>query len=130
MTEEKIQAECYQWFHNTYPQLRRTLFAVPNGGKRPQEMSASGKIFSREANRLKATGTIPGPSDLIFVLPDRVVFIEMKTEEGRQTEEQIDFEKKVTALGHEYIIIRSVYDFKEFVRGHVTRAINRLRGSL
>lgn len=113
-TEEQLQADCYQWFHNTHPELRRTLFAVPNGGERPAKI-IRGKRVSLEGNRLKATGTIPGPSDLILVLYCVVAFIEMKLPGHRQSPEQIDFEQKVKERGHSYIVLTTFAGFKQYV---------------
>lgn len=105
ISEEKLQAECFTWFWNTYPKLRRTLFAVPNGGARNK----------MEASRMKATGTVAGVSDLIWVLPDQVIFIEMKTKTGAQSKEQKEFEAMVGAHGHDYVIIRSADEFRALI---------------
>jgi hypothetical protein len=60
-SEDRIQQECYRWFHNTYPELRGLLFHVPNGGKRD----------GREAKKLKTMGVVPGVADLIFLYNGR-----------------------------------------------------------
>lgn len=52
-----------------------------------------------------------GVSDLIIVQPNRVIFVEMKTETGRQSDKQKDFESMVSALGFEYYICRSLEEF-------------------
>lgn len=70
-TEARIQSECYTWFWNRFPQYRRLLFHIPNGGKRT-------KI---EASRLKAMGVLPGVPDLFLALPlggYHGMFIEIK----------------------------------------------------
>mgnify|MGYP000046985433 FL=1 len=56
-SENALQQKCYFWFHNTYPEYRGLLFAVPNGGKRTK----------REAKTLKLTGVVSGVSDMIFL---------------------------------------------------------------
>lgn len=103
-SEMMLQGQCFQWFWNTYPNLRRTLFHV--------QQKAMNAI---EGSRFKAIGVVKGVSDMILVLPKKVVFIEFKTTEGKQSAEQIDFEHKVTLLQHEYFICRSFVEFKEFV---------------
>lgn len=105
MTEDQLQAKCTQWFDHEYPGLRRTLFAVPNGGLRDK----------RTANLLLATGVKRGVSDLIFVMHHQVVFIEMKTPTGTQSDEQIDFQAKVEARGHLYFIVRTFEQFKQLI---------------
>ena len=75
---------------------------MPNGGYRARS----------EAMKMKATGLVAGVSDLIIVQPDRVIFLELKDTNGRQSNEQKSFQEKVTALGFEYWLIRSLEEFK------------------
>ena len=81
-------------------------FSVPN--------EALGKINARlgynRMGRLKAMGLRAGVADLVCILPGRVVFLEVKTDKGRQSPAQIDFEKVCTDLGHDYYVVRSVTD--------------------
>jgi hypothetical protein len=75
---------------------------VPNGGYRTKS----------EAMKMKATGLVAGVSDLIIVQPNRVIFLELKDTNGRQSNEQKSFQEKITALGFEYWLIRSLEEFK------------------
>lgn len=50
----------------------------------------------------------PGGADLIGIYKGRFVALEIKTETGRQTPEQKQFEQLVTKLGGVYRIVRSV----------------------
>jgi hypothetical protein len=104
-SEERLQAKCFQWFWNSYPLFRRTMFAVPNGGARNL----------MEASRMKATGTVAGVSDLVWVHKGVVYFIEMKTKTGTQSSVQMQFEKAVTEAGAEYVVIRSFEEFQRYV---------------
>lgn len=104
MTEEQLQSQCALWFWNEFPEHRRMLFHVDNN-------SYNAIIGARK----KALGVCKGPSDLIFVLGYRVIFIEMKLPTAYQEPEQKDFQEKVEARGHEYIIIRSFDSFKAFI---------------
>lgn len=105
MTENKIQAEIYKYFHNKYCLKHHNpkceIFSVPNGGTR-------NKI---EAITLKATGLKSGVSDLIVLIPRKCIFVEIKTDTGIQSESQKEFEKTVTNLGFEYILVRSLEEF-------------------
>lgn len=104
-SEAKIQQSCYIWFNNTYclkhHNQRCLMFSVPNEG-----------LDAKEQSRKKAVGMLPGVSDTILVLPNKVIFCEFKDAKGRQSDKQIDFENRVTALGFEYWIIRNLEDFK------------------
>lgn len=55
-------------------------------------------------------GLLPGVSDLVMVLPGKVVFLEVKTPTGTQSDKQIKFESKIKELGHSYFIVRSLQD--------------------
>jgi hypothetical protein len=57
---------------------------------------------------LQGLGAHPGISDLIGVKDGHVVFIEIKTETGRQSEKQVSFEENVKSHGGNYIVLRSL----------------------
>lgn len=59
---------------------------------------------------------LPGEADLtLFTHSGRTIFIEVKTQTGRQSQDQKHFEAVVTAYGFEYIIMRSREDAKRLV---------------
>lgn len=68
-------------------------------------------------NHHKAMGYMNGQSDLVLVLPKRVVFVEVKNGKvGKQSAEQKRFEEKIIKLGHEYLVWRSVQDCEDFIK--------------
>lgn len=105
MTEDQLQAKCFQWAHNTFPECRGLLFACPNGGFR-------NKI---EAMKFKATGTTSGIPDLIYLHKSGPVGIEMKTETGVVSPEQ----KKIHAIwainGIKVYVCRTFEQFQEII---------------
>lgn len=101
--ELPIQAKCFQWHWNTYPNERQTLFHVQNKAKN-----------AIEGSKFKAMGVVKGVSDFVLLLYKEVVFIEMK-EDGDQKPEQLSFQLKVEARGHRYFICRSFDEFKELI---------------
>lgn len=110
LSEDILQAEVYKWFHNTYctklSEPKYCIFAVPNGGYRT----------SKEAMKLKATGVVAGVSDLIVLMENKTLFFELKTLTGKQSENQIEFQNTVEALGHKYYLVRSLEQFKEIIK--------------
>lgn len=102
--EDKLQSECFKWFWNSFPLWRRMLFHVDNN-------SYNAVIGARK----KALGVVKGVSDMVLIGWDHVYFLEFKTVIGRQKQEQIEFEQRVKARGHEYIIIRSIEQFKRLI---------------
>lgn len=53
---------------------------------------------------------VKGLSDLLFIGSNRVAFIEVKTENGRPSQEQLNFIDRVKEFGHSAGIARSVED--------------------
>ena len=107
--ESKIQQQIFIWFNNNFclkhHNPRSIIWSVPNGGTR-------NKI---EAIILKATGLLPGVSDLILIHLGKVVFVEVKTPIGKQSVQQIDFEQRIKNNGFEYHLVRSLDEFKQIL---------------
>ena len=105
MSEDALQQLCYMWFHNTYPQYRGLLFHVPNGGSRNP----------REGKKFKQIGVVAGVADLLFLINSKCYCLELKTEVGRQSKKQQDWQDLVQRNGMEYYVIRSLVKFQEAV---------------
>jgi hypothetical protein len=101
-TEQRIQQECYIYFHNTYPHLRGLFFRIKNEGT----SKISGAIG-------KATGIVPGVSDMCMLISGRVVFVEFKTPEGKQSQHQKNWQQLIKQAGFQYELIHSLDEFKE-----------------
>lgn len=102
--EDDIQEACVQWFRMQYRKLDILLFAVPNGGRRN----------AIEASRLKKQGVTSGVSDLILLVPNNKyssLCIEIKTDIGKQTENQKIWQARAELYNNKYVIVRSLVDF-------------------
>lgn len=97
--ESDIQVACVSWFRMSYPQY--LCFSVPNGGSRN----------AIEAANLKREGALAGVADMLVLIHGHILFVEMKTATGRQSEHQKNFEGKVRSLGFDYVICRSLKEF-------------------
>ncbi len=89
--------------------MRRELvrMAIPNGGMRHP-------IVGR---KLKEEGLLPGSPDLVFALEQgRTLWLEMKKEGGRLSDEQVGLHSKLRALGHEVMVAYSVDQAMEICR--------------
>ena len=104
--EDRIQQECFIWFWNTYKDMRKCLFAVPNGGKRD----------GRTAKIMKATGTVSGVSDLILLYNGSAYCLEAKTSKGRQSTNQLKWQEIVEKQNIDYYIFRSLEEFKVIIK--------------
>ena len=108
--ESTIQINCVKWFRLAYP--NKTIFAIPNGGKR--------SVIT--ATILKAEGTLAGVADLFLVHASKGyngLFIEMKTEVGRQSLTQQMFDKSVTFEGYKYAIARNFDEFRHIIQEYI-----------
>lgn len=98
--ESQIQRQMVAWFRLQYP--RYIIAAVPNGGRRN----------ALEAKIMKGEGVLAGFSDLVIIADRNVLFVEVKTKDGRQSENQKTFQTNIERLGFEYKICRSLSSFQ------------------
>lgn len=110
--ESDTQIACVRWFRLQYPKLSKLLISVPNGGRRD---AVTGKI-------LKAEGAVSGVSDLILLVRRGVcgcLCIEMKTEVGKQSDTQKEWEEQTVKFGNKYVICRNVTEFMNEVNNYL-----------
>lgn len=100
-SEDRLQSDCYTWFHNEFHELRGLLcYNLNNSRNKVRAMMD------------KAMGLQKGRSDMVFYYSGRAVMIEFKTDTGRQSKDQIEWERKIKSAGFEYKIIRSLEEFQ------------------
>ncbi len=103
-TEHDLQKSIVRWFRKEYPEY--LLFSTNN------EATYNNSYFLE-------SGVLSGVSDLIVVLPNKIIFVELKAERGIQSKTQKEFELKLKYLGYEYYIIRSLESFKELIMSNL-----------
>ncbi len=101
-SEIQIQTEMFQWAWNTYPQTRRLLFHVPNGGNRS----------AREGVQFKASGVIAGVPDLLFIWNGQTYGFEVKTLNGTVSKVQSDLHSIWEANGISVKVVRELWEFQ------------------
>lgn len=116
-TESTIQGHCVAWFRWQYPAYRALLFAIPNGA----HLAGNDKQRAAQFMRLVREGFVPGVADLFLSVPGEKpgLFIEMKTDKGRQSPEQKAFEHAVTGAGYGYEVCRSLDQFQKIIKQHL-----------
>jgi hypothetical protein len=107
------QAALVRWFRLQYPHLQKLLIANLNGAKLAP---VNGKAFAHLSEaarrgiawkRLEEQGAVKGAADLFLSIPSgdyAGLYIEMKTERGKQSPEQAEFEKAVIEQGYGYCV--------------------------
>lgn len=116
--ESRMQQSCVSWFRLQYRQFRFLLFAIPNGSK----LAGNQTQRAIQGKRLKAEGLVAGVSDLFLSVPSgdlAGLYMEAKTETGRQSDSQKEFEAAVLEAGYGYCIFRSLPDFQSKVKSYL-----------
>lgn len=113
-SESKIQHFCVNWFRRTFPQVANLLFAVPNGGWRGACAGA----------QMVYEGQVKGVADLILLFPKggkSSLCIEIKVPKrkgssaGKQSEEQIEWQRLVEEHGSTYVVCHGLVEFVKAV---------------
>ena len=103
--EELLQQACVKWFGYQYPKYNKCLFHVQQKAKN-----------AIEGAKFKQNGVVSGVSDLVLIAKGgKTYYIELKTPTGKQSTEQMEFQRQVTELMHDYVIVRSLTEFINFV---------------
>lgn len=110
-TEAQLQAACIAWYWNKY---RFTSW------KRMLHCNNNNSHNTIAGNIAKAMGVVAGVSDLeLIMFGGRTLYIELKVGKGIQSEEQKEFEAAVRERGHDYIILKTLDDFKAIIEGAI-----------
>lgn len=108
--EYNLQCACVRWFRYQHPKL--ILFHIPNERKQSPQAGA----------RAKASGVIAGIPDL-FLCKDNYpylgLFIEMKSEKGKQTELQKYMTERLQEAGYKVVVCNSFESFKNEVTQYI-----------
>jgi hypothetical protein len=80
-------------------------------GYRTFKGNYEGKIDARSGAREKAMGYEKGSPDLIVLTPEKTLFVEFKTEKGKQTPEQKQWQQWAEKTGRQYAVCRELTEF-------------------
>ena len=105
MTESHLQQMCVRWYDMQFRGAELRLFSIPNEGKRNPVNGA----------KMKAMGRRKGAPDMIFLMTGTCAFIEFKTDKGRQSPEQKQFQEVIAEHQMQYHIIRNFDEFKNLI---------------
>lgn len=107
--EGKIQSECVKIAWNEYPQTRGLYYAIPNENSRVDSNSATGAIR-------RSMGITAGVADTFLAMARGAYFglyIEFKSQIGRQRKEQVEFQQRVEQQGYKYVVVHSVEEWRK-----------------
>jgi hypothetical protein len=103
--EQELQYECIKWMKR-HLSSEVVFFHVPNGGKRSMR---EGAIF-------KAIGVLAGVPDLIIAWPGTIAAVELKAGKGRASEDQIEVQARMSAIGWHVSEVRSLDQLQLLLR--------------
>ena len=109
-SEGRIQADAYQWFHNTFPHLRGLLYHVPNGELRDDITAA----------KLKAMGVVPGIPDIVFHYRQRTFFFEFKKPGEDASNAQKKIHKQLDLQRFVVWLVDNLEQFKYLIESIIT----------
>ena len=112
-SEAAIQSKCVIWFHNAFPEYRGLLFSINNNSEH----------VVRAMNR-KSMGLVPGVADTCLFLQGDAYFIEFKTESGKQSPAQREWQTKIVNQMGQYFICRTFEQFTIIIHNILTRIPN------
>lgn len=105
MSEDRLQYDCYTWFHSEFPELRGLLcYNLNNSRNKIQAMMDKGK------------GLQKGRADMVFYYKGVATMIEFKTPTGTQEPDQRIWQTKIEAAGFKYYLIKTLEDFQQIIR--------------
>ncbi len=110
--ESQLQQACFNYFRYAHPRLASVFFAVPNGGQRNK----------REGSILKAEGVKAGVADALLLSASgeyHGLCIEFKTDIGRQSPAQKEWQRDVERQGYKYEIIRNIDTFIDVIENYL-----------
>lgn len=110
--EHKLQSAAFKWYRLQYPKMIHNLFAIPNAAKRTARVGAY----------MKEEGLLPGVADVVLMKSNRfygACFFEFKTRKGRQSQNQKDWQQRITNDGYKYVIIRSLEEFQKEIKQYL-----------
>ena len=99
-----MQSSAFLNLWNKRPELRGRVFAINQNSHNRIKGALN-----------KSLGVMPGVADMAYLIQGSIVWIEWKTDTGRQSPEQKSFEQLVTRLGMRYYIVRSEVEFLEVI---------------
>ena len=125
MTEHQIQSEYFKiltWNESKYPELKY-IFAIPNGGKR--SIGVAVKMKRERVRRGVPDIFIPIPKmdNLLCIISGK--WLETKTDIGKQSKEQKEYQKFLLDKGYNYALCRSVDELLDETENYLQIKLSR-----
>lgn len=113
-THDRRQSECFLWAYNSFPHVRKLLFAVPNEQKLLADKSPKQKAFILSI--LKSIGLTPGVFDLLFWWRGKLYGFDIKLPGDRPSDAQVSFAKLVVENGGKCYYVETLCEFQDIFK--------------
>jgi hypothetical protein len=116
-SEKTLQLTLVSMLKNLYPDyvLNLSLSGI--------SLNGSAKENAQTMYSMVQQGFERGMVDLLLYLPNgKVLNMELKTDKGKQSTDQIDVQHRLAKLGHNYYVIRTVYEAFNAIAEHTTES--------
>lgn len=113
--EAVIQAACVKWLWNNYPETRGNFIHIPNEGNRSSAIDGSLR---------KSLGLVAGAPDTFLFMARggyHGLAVEFKSLDGRQRDEQMEFQKRMELNGYRYELCRSEDQFHSIIADYLSK---------
>ena len=95
--------------------INQYLYYLENQGKLVFIRNNSGAFINPRGNFFKM-GRPGSPDFFIFLKDGKCLHLEVKNETGRQNVRQLDYEMKISNLGHRYCVVRSLEEVEQLLK--------------
>ena len=116
-SEKEIQTAIEQYLRLL--EQRKLLIYVKNN---------SGALQTGHGSFLRF-GKAGSPDFLLFLPGGKTIHLEVKTDQGQQTESQKQYQQRIEDLGHQYQVVRSVRELASFVESLTGDAVGNRQAS-
>jgi hypothetical protein len=110
LREDILHKQCVEWFENIYNDRGAILHHSPNENPRGDKIQ-----MIKYNNKMKSLGRKAGFPDLTIFYQSRVIFIELKTAQGKLSNNQENFKFIAHKNNFDYYIVRSLEEFMQYV---------------
>lgn len=114
-THDRLQAECWQWLWNTYPETRYCCFAVINELKLLSFVPV--RLRARIVAAMRAIGLLPGVWDFLFYWKGVLHCFDIKVGTDKLSDKQQKFMIAIADNGGKCFIIDNFEQFKRLIDG-------------
>jgi len=109
---DKLQSDCYLWFHNAFPEYRDLLFSTLNN---LTDYESSKQAQIAKMMKLKALGLSAGVTDLLMYFNGVLYALDIKVGNDRLSDKQQKFIASIEKQGGSGMEIRSLEQFKKVI---------------